>query len=195
MDHEHEHLRRRSRGFAVAALLLISLFGRSAVHAECSLGLGGIFYRHESIHSERAPVASFGCDVRRFDLRVRYFAPQEVTRERPWGPTRYTTNAHVGLSAMRMWMWNPAGRFQPVLGAGLLFKSSDSPRKCELSAPDGTGSVIHCHGDPWVPLPVEVSLAAGVAGDHWSLNLTHVSNAYLASYNWGQNFIELRYHW
>jgi hypothetical protein len=171
------------------------LFGSAAARAECSIGVGGIFYRHENIQSERVPVLSAGCEVRRFDLRLRYFAAQDVTRQRPWGPTQYVTNAHVGLSVMRIWALQPMGRFQPVLGAGLFFKSSDAPRKCQRSSPDGTSQLLQCQGDPWVPLPVELSLGAGVTADHWSLSLTHVSNAYLASYNWGQNFIEVRYRW
>src|SRR5690242_17018274 len=171
------------------ALLLLSLCGAVAARAECSLGIGGVVYRHENLQSDHVPVASVGCELDGFDLRLRYFAAQDVTRERPWGPTRYVTKAHAALSVMRMWNVHRGWRVQPVLGVGLLFKSSDSPPWICGSARDA--GYTTCRGDPWTPLPVEFSFAGTLRGEHWSVGLTHVSNAYLNSYNWGQNSIEL----
>lgn len=66
---------------------------------------------------------------------------------------------------------------------------------CELVNQRTSRTHTVCRGDPWVPLPVEFSLMAALSGEHWSFSFTHVSNAYLNTYNWGQNFMELGYRW
>jgi hypothetical protein len=175
--------------------LLLLVMPIAHVHAACSIGAGTTFARHQGFDGAPAQSASFGCEFEKWDFRARYFSHQDVTRIRPWGSGRFITEGHVALTGMRL--FTPAAHWpiHPKFGAGLLLQQADQPRACQTLSKTPTALHFVCQGDPWAPLPVEFSFLAGLASEHWSVTLNHVSNAYLNHYNWGQNFFELSYHW
>jgi hypothetical protein len=52
-----------------------------------------------------------------------------------------------------MWHFYPQRRLRRLLGAGLLFKSSDSPKMCELASENGSGTQTVCRGVRYTSIP------------------------------------------
>jgi hypothetical protein len=159
------------------------------------MGAGGTFFHQAGFQGQHSEVVSLGCEIRGFDIRTTWFGSQDVIRIRPWGSARFLTDAHVAASVMRVWRFFPGWQARPVLGAGLNFQGSDAPRGCEAGGQAVAQLKFTCHGDPWVPLPVEFAFKAGIAAERWSVSVNHISNARLAHYNFGQNYLQLEFRW
>ena len=60
----------------------------------------------------------------------------------------------------------------------------------------GIGVAVHPERDPLLSAEASFRTSVGFAFDqHWSVELTHMSNAGLASPNWGQDVLLIRYAW
>jgi len=174
-------------GSALALVAGVALAAAPPLAAapEIAAGAGGQFTYNLGRHSEAhggALMLSLTAH-HHWEVAVQYYTRGSFSiRRQEWVDQTFNMNPYWAASVSRRFFFNEAGRVQPFLGAGLLFKPRQKVTDIELRTPITTANVLD-------PAPVNFHWQLGLQYRRWRVVLGHSSTGNLYTPNFGQNVL------